>query len=166
MQIADAAQVIGTTKKAVQKWLEKGQIPWLAHARPEKGLTAEFSITDLLRMRMVVVLLDYGTTVKQAAWLVPHIIDKAAALLVPNIIVQELDDASIPFFVDYFNIAIVTRTGEKDWRVTISTNEADAVAQHWRDPLMKAAPAALVIRLSNLFQEVLDRIEVLNRNAA
>ena len=74
MRIAETAEVIQASAKSIRKWIErdgKDGTRWLAFARTgSQGQAAEFTDLDLLRLRLLVVLLDYGMTFQESFWLV------------------------------------------------------------------------------------------------
>lgn len=167
MQMADAARVVGTTKKAVQKWLERDQIPWLANARGEKGEPADFDNLDLLRMRLVVVLTEYGASIREAAdsvwWLMPDgdgvSSDDRAVLLD----IHPDDDRRIVCWRDdqgWHEMILDTARPKPD---EVVSGRIRRQRDHGKG---KLPPAALVIDPVKLFRDVRDRITTLGRKAA
>lgn len=67
LRISHAAQVTGTTRRALGQWIQRRQLSWLAK---DWGDDALFDDADLVRVRLVVCLSRYGATVAQAAEMV------------------------------------------------------------------------------------------------
>jgi hypothetical protein len=151
LRIPDAAYCIGATPLSIRKWLEKNQIKWLAQARPQKGMAAEFGTLDLLRMRLVVVLLEYGATVDEASKLVYHAWQTFFPPDPPHPDDEDLTIAAIlDIFSDVFDRLIFARVKGQEWSITVTDKPKD-----------KIPSAALVITPHNLFSEVIDRARAL-----
>ena len=158
LKIHDAAYVVETTPLSIRKWLEKSQIGWLANVRSEKGAVAEFNDLDLLRMRLLVVLVDFGATVREAAELVNMV-----WMLLPPDPTDPNDPngedrtvaAILAIIRDEFDQLVFTRQGSM-WSMSMTKNR----------PTDKTPPAALIIKPGDLFREVLERAKALQERRA
>jgi hypothetical protein len=78
VKMAKAAEVLGTTKKQIQTWFERGQLV-LPEVKAGKGETAIFSDFDLLFCGIVLKLTEFGAQVRTAVQIAQYVFEKLGA---------------------------------------------------------------------------------------